>query len=37
MPAGTYAVRVIVNGLYIPLYQYVTTQYGSVTVLVVKI
>ncbi len=32
MPAGTYTVRVIVNGLYIPLYQYVSLSYAVLQV-----
>ena len=32
MPAGAYRVRVIVNGLYIPLYQYVSLAYAVLQV-----
>jgi hypothetical protein len=36
MPAGTYTVRVIVNGLYIPLYQYVSLSYAVLQVNIIR-
>lgn len=37
MPAGNYLVRVKVNGLFIPYYQYVSLDHADLTVLKINL
>ena len=37
MPAGSYLIRVIVNGYFIPFYQYVSVDHADISVIIILI